>query len=222
MQPDRGIIYDRNGEKLAISVMADSVCADPSKIINIEATSAQIAKILNLDRKTILQKISVPKNFCWLARRISPEQAAQIQSADIEGIFLIKEPKRFYPNGFLGAHLLGFVGDDNSGLEGLEYKYDDVLKEKPLHLAWVRDAKGKKLFLRAEKSETKKNEGLNIVLTIDYRIQYLVETHLKEAVSLRGAKGGVAIVMNPKTGEILALANEKGLTEIMFVVFHVE
>ena len=102
------------------------------------------------------------------------------------------------------------MGDDNSGLEGLEYKYDDVLKEKPLHLAWVRDAKGKKLFLRAEKSETKKNEGLNIVLTIDYRIQYLVETHLKEAVSLRGAKGGVAIVMNPKTGEILALANEKG------------
>ncbi|HPY35780.1 MAG TPA: penicillin-binding protein [Smithellaceae bacterium] len=210
MQPDRGIIYDRNGEKLAISVMADSVCADPSKIINIEATSAQIAKILNLDRKTVLQKISVPKNFCWLARRISPEQAVQIQSADIEGIFLIKEPKRFYPNGFLGAHLLGFVGDDNSGLEGLEYKYDAVLKEKPRHLAWVRDAKGKKLFLRAEKSETEKKEGLNIVLTIDYRIQYLVETHLKEAVSLRGAKGGVAIVMNPKTGEILALANEKG------------
>ncbi len=73
MRPDRGIIYDRNGEKLAISVMADSVCADPSKIINMKP-SAQIAKILNLDRKTILQRISVPKNFCWLARKNFPEQ----------------------------------------------------------------------------------------------------------------------------------------------------
>lgn len=210
MQPDRGIIYDRNGEKLAISVMLDSVCADPSKVTNAAAASAKIAKILNLDRKAVQQKISVQKNFSWLARRISPEQAAEIQSAAIDGIFLIKEPKRFYPNGQLAAHLLGFVGDENTGLEGLEYKYDDVLLEKPERLTWVRDAKGKKLFLRAEKNEAENKQALNVVLTIDNRIQYLVETHLKEAVTLRGAKGGIVIVMNPKTGEILALANEKG------------
>ncbi|MBN1473796.1 MAG: transpeptidase family protein, partial [Syntrophaceae bacterium] len=210
MQPDRGIIYDRNGEKLAISVMTDSVCADPSKVTNAAAASAKIAKVLNLDRKIVQQKISTQKNFTWIARRISPEQAAEIQSVSIEGIFLIKEPKRFYPNGQLAAHLLGFVGDDNTGLEGLEYKYDDVLLEKPESLAWVRDAKGKKLFLRAEKNEAENKQALNVVLTIDNRIQYLVETHLKEAVTLRGAKGGIAIVMNPKTGEILALANEKG------------
>lgn len=210
MQPDRGIIYDRNGEKLAISVMADSVCADPSKVTNASAASAKIAKVLNLDRKNVQQKISAQKNFTWLARRISPQQAAEIQSAAIDGIFLIKEPKRFYPNGQLAAHLLGFVGDDNTGLEGLEYKYDDILLEKPESLTWVRDAKGKKLFLRAEKNEAENKQALNVVLTIDNRIQYLVETHLKEAVTLRGAKGGIAIVMNPKTGEILALANEKG------------
>ena len=210
MQPDRGIIYDRNGEKLAISVMADSVCADPSKVTNAAVASAKIAKILNMDRKNVQQKISAQKNFSWLARRISAEQAAEIQSAAIDGIFLIKEPKRFYPNGQLAAHLLGFVGDDNTGLEGLEYKYDDVLLEKPERLTWVRDAKGKKLFLRAEKNEAENKQALNVVLTIDNRIQYLVETHLKEAVTLRGAKGGIAIVMNPKTGEILALANEKG------------
>ncbi len=210
MQPDRGIIYDRNGEKLAISLMADSVCADPSKVTNAAAASAKIAKILNLDKKNVQQKISAQKNFSWLARRISAEQAAEIQSAAIDGIFLIKEPKRFYPNGQLAAHLLGFVGDDNTGLEGLEYKYDAVLLEKPERLTWVRDAKGKKLFLRAEKNEAENKQALNVVLTIDNRIQYLVETHLKEAVTLRGAKGGIAIVMNPKTGEILALANEKG------------
>jgi cell division protein FtsI (penicillin-binding protein 3) len=208
--PERGIIYDRNGEKLAASVTTDSVCADPSKISDPAKTSAKIAKILNLDKQIIFKKISEPKNFCWLARKISPDQAADIESADIEGIFLVKEPKRFYPNGQLAAHLIGFVGDDDSGLEGLEYKYDGVLKGKPENLAWARDAKGKKLFLRVEKNETKKDEYLNLVLTIDNRIQYLVESHLKEAVISKGAKGGVAVVMDPKTGEILALANETG------------
>ena len=210
LQPERGVIYDRNGEKLAATIMADSVCADPSKIADPVMASGQIAEILNLDRQTIFKKISEPKNFCWLARRISPDQAASVGNAGIEGIFLIKEPKRFYPNGELAAHLLGFVGVDANGLEGLENKYDEVLKGRPEKLAWARDAKGKKLFLRVEKSETKKNEYVDIILTIDNRIQYLVETHLKDAVLSKGAKGGIAIVMDPKTGEILALANEAG------------
>ena len=210
LQPERGIIFDRNGEKLAVSVMANSVCADPSKIADPVKVSRQVAEILNLNNQTVLKKISAPKNFCWLARRISPQQAVLVENADIEGIFLVKEPKRFYPNGELAAHLLGFVGLDASGLEGLEKKYDESLRGKPEKLAWARDAKGQKLFLRVEKSETKKDENANLVLTIDNRIQYLVETHLREAVLDKGAKGGVAIVMDPKTGEILALANQVG------------
>lgn len=210
LPPERGVIYDRNGEKLAISIMADSVCADPSKIIDPAAASRQIADILDLDGQEVFKKLSAPKSFCWLARRISPEQSALVQNADIEGIFLVKEPKRFYPNGELAAHLLGFVGLDANGLEGLERRYDESLRGKPERLAWARDAKGKKLFLRVEKNETQKDENLNLVLTIDNRIQYLVETSLKEAVLDKGAKGGLAIVMDPKTGEILALANQMG------------
>ena len=210
LQPERGVIFDRNGEKLAISIMANSVCADPSKIADPAKVSGQVAGILNLDKQTVFKKISSPKNFCWLARKISPQQAAFVENADIDGIFLVKEPKRFYPNGELAAHLLGFVGLDAIGLEGLEKKYDESLKGKPEKLAWARDAKGEKLFLRVEKSETKKDESENLVLTIDNRIQYLVETHLKEAVLDKGAKGGIAIVMDPKTGEILALANQVG------------
>lgn len=210
LPPERGVIYDRNGEKLAISIMADSVCADPSKIIDPAAASKQIADILDLDGQEVFKKLSAPKSFCWLARRISPEQSALVQNADIEGIFLVKEPKRFYPNGELAAHLLGFVGLDANGLEGLERRYDESLRGKPERLAWARDAKGKKLFLRVEKNETQKDENLNLVLTIDNRIQYLVETSLKEAVLDKGAKGGLAIVMDPKTGEILALANQMG------------
>jgi cell division protein FtsI (penicillin-binding protein 3) len=210
LPPERGVIYDRNGEKLAVSIMANSVCADPSKIADPTRASGQVAEILNLDSQAIFKKISTPKSFCWLARKISPDQAVSVENADIEGIFLVKEPKRFYPNGELAAHLLGFVGTDANGLEGLENRYDESLKGKPEKLAWARDAKGKKLFLRVEKSEAKKDENVNLVLTIDSRIQYLVETHLKEAVLDKGAKGGLAIVMDPKTGEILAMANEMG------------
>jgi cell division protein FtsI (penicillin-binding protein 3) len=210
LQPERGMIYDRNGEKLAVSVLADSVCADPTRISDPVKASQQISGILNLDKQAVMKKILEPKSFCWLARRISPDQAANVDNAEIEGIFLVKEPKRFYPNGQLAAHLLGFVGADANGLEGLENKYDDILKGKPEKLAWARDAKGKKIFLRVGNNEAKKDESVNLVLTIDSRIQYLVETHLKEAVVSKGAKGGIAVVMDPKTGEILAMATEAG------------
>jgi cell division protein FtsI (penicillin-binding protein 3) len=210
IQSERGMIYDRNGEKLAMSVLADSVCADPTRINDQVKVSRQVASILNLDYATVFKRISEPKSFCWLARKISQQQAAQVEAADIEGVFLIKEPKRFYPNGQLAAHLIGFSGFDAEGLEGLEKKYDQYLKGKPEKLTWARDAKGKKLFLHVEHDVSPKGGGANLVLTIDSRIQYLVETHLKEAVLDKGAKGGVAIVMDPKTGEILALANEKG------------
>ncbi len=209
IQSERGMIYDRNGEKLAMSVLADSVCADPTRIADHAKVSRQVAEILNLNASDVYEKISEPKSFCWLARKISPQQAARVETANIEGVFLIKEPKRFYPNGQLAAHLIGFSGFDAEGLEGLEKKYDKHLRGMPEKLTWARDAKGKKLFLHVEHNNSPTGASTNLVLTIDSRIQYLVETHLKEAVLDKGAKGGVAIVMDPKTGEILAMANEK-------------
>ena len=210
LQAERGMIYDRNGEKLAVSVLADSVYADPTRVADPAKASKQIAGILNLDRQSVMKKIAESKSFCWLSRRISPDQAVSVADANIEGIFMIKEPKRFYPNGQLGAHLLGFVGVDANGLEGLENRYDDILKGKAEKMAWTKDAKGKKIFVHVSSDEAKKDESVNLVLTIDSRIQYLVETHLKGAVHAKGAKGGIAIVMDPKTGEILAMANETG------------
>jgi cell division protein FtsI (penicillin-binding protein 3) len=210
LHPERGMIFDRNGEKLAISVLADSVFADPTRITDPEAASRRIAGILNLNAAEVRRKLTEPKSFCWLARKISPEQALKVQEAAVEGVFLIKEPKRFYPNGQLAAHVIGFAGFDAMGLEGLEKKYDGDLRSKPEQLTWARDARGRKLFLHVEHTEKPKDESLNLVLTIDSRIQYLVETHLRDAVAEKGAKGGMAIVMVPKTGEILAMANEAG------------
>ena len=144
LQPDRGVIFDRNGEKLAATIMADSVCADPSKIDNPGEVAGQLASILHTDRAALRKKLSGVKNFCWIARRIAPEQAALVQELGVEGIFIVKEPKRFYPSGELAGHLIGFVGADANGLEGLELRYDRYLKGAPETLLWTRDAKGKR------------------------------------------------------------------------------
>ncbi|MBA4395926.1 MAG: penicillin-binding protein [Syntrophus sp. (in: bacteria)] len=210
VESERGIIFDRNGQKLAVSVMSDSVCADPSKIEDIKGTAAKLSAILNIDGKTLVKKMSGAKNFCWLARRITPEQTALVEKLDMEGIFIIKEPKRFYPNGELAGHLIGFVGMDSSGMEGLEFRFEEHLKGEPEQLRWARDAKGNRLFPRVDAATAKQKGGANLILTIDNRIQYLVESQLKAAVQSKDAKGGMAVVMDPKTGEILALANEKG------------
>ncbi|MBU3932094.1 MAG: penicillin-binding protein, partial [Proteobacteria bacterium] len=216
LQPDRGIIFDRNGEKLAATIMVDSVFADPTKIENPAEAAGRLAAILQVDRAVIQKKLSGTKNFSWVTRRIAPEQARLVQELGIDGIFLVKEPKRFYPSGELAGHLIGFVGLDATGLEGLELKYDRYLKGTPEKLLWTRDAKGKRLYPRVEIPKAAPRENYNLVLTIDNRIQHLVESHLKSAVKTKGAKGGFAIVMDPRTGEILALANEMGFDPNLF------
>ena len=123
-QPERSLILDRNGEKLAASIMVDSVCANPSKIDNLEEVSSKLSSVLGIKRRSLLKKLSKSRNFCWVARKISPSQAESVKDIAIEGIFSIKEPKRFYPNRELAGQLLGFAGLDSRGLEGLELKYD--------------------------------------------------------------------------------------------------
>jgi len=208
LQPERGVIFDRNGEKLAVSIMADSVCADPSKIEDRATAVSKLSSILMIDRATVAKKLSDGKRFSWIARKVTPDQANAIENLNLDGIFLVKEPKRFYPNGELAGSLLGFVGLDSKGLDGLELRYDSDLKGTSENLVWTRDAKGNKLYPRTDKTNVKKDESHSLVLTIDSRIQYLVESKLKDAVRAKSAKGGFAIVMDPKTGEILALANE--------------
>jgi len=214
LQPDRGIILDRNGQKLAATIMTDSVCADPSKVENSEETADRLSAILNIDKKVLIRRLSTEKNFCWIARKIAPEQASLVHNLKMEGIFTVKEPMRYYPGGELAGHLVGFVGMDAKGLEGIELQYENYLRGVPQKLIWNRDAKGKKLYPQMETNETINNYGsanvrnYSLVLTIDNRIQHLVESHLKKAVLDKGAKGGYAIVMDPRTGEIVALANE--------------
>jgi cell division protein FtsI (penicillin-binding protein 3) len=208
MLPERGIIFDRNGEKLAASVLMDSICANPSKIKKPPEFAAKMAQLLEIDKSVILKRISGKKNFCWIARRVAPEQVQAVESLKDDAIFIVKEPQRIYPNGELAGQILGFVGTESNGLEGLETRYDHYLKGNPQKLVWARDAKGKWLYPRVETASLTKDTATSMVLTIDSRIQYLVESQLKAAVQDKGAKGGYAIAMNPKTGEILAMANQ--------------
>jgi cell division protein FtsI (penicillin-binding protein 3) len=221
VEPERGIIFDRNGEKLAASVLVDSVCADPSKITDPAKAANSLASILKADKEKILKKLSTSKNFCWLARKIPPDQARSVEALNIDGVFLTKEPKRFYPNGGLAGHLIGFVGLDATGLEGLELKYENYLNGSPVKLIWARDAKGKRLYPRVENAATEKDETHHIILTIDNRIQHLVESKLREAIDSKSAKGGFAVVMDPKTGEILALAEQPGFDPNKFGSYNV-
>jgi cell division protein FtsI (penicillin-binding protein 3) len=219
LTPERGVILDRNGEKLAATIMTDSVCADPSKIENPDETSGKLSTILNIDEDRLKGKLLRNKSFCWLARKIPPEQANLVRNLKIEGIFTIKEPKRYYPSGELAGQIIGFVGADAKGLEGLEFRYEEHLRGTPQKLTWVRDAKGKKLYPDMARIETVGNENYSLILTIDKRIQHLVESHLKNAVTEKGAKSGFAIVMDPRTGEILALANEASFNPNNFQSF---
>lgn len=220
--PERGLILDRNGEKLAASVLMDSVYADPTKIADPEKASGRLAEILGEDKKAILKKLSGPKHFCWISRQVPPELAREVQTTNIEGVYLVKEPKRFYPNRELAGPLIGFVGRDAEGLEGIELKYDKYLKCESDKMLWGRDAKGKRLYLKESLVSEKPDKGYNILLTIDSRIQYLVESQLKEAIKRTGAKGGMAIAMDPRTGEILALVTEPGFNPNSFFMGHHE
>lgn len=206
--PERGNIYDRNGEKLAFSIMAKSVFADPSKISNPAEAAAKLAPILNLERGYILKRLKQDTRFSWLARKIDLPTVQAVENLKLEGVFLIDEPKRHYPNGELAGQVLGFVGVDNNGLSGLEYKYESQLNGSLEGLVWIRDAKGKKLYPRRERLAGPRDKPLNITLTIDKRVQHIVETQLKEAVVKKNAKGGIALVMDPRTGEVLAMASE--------------
>ncbi|MDD5475683.1 MAG: penicillin-binding protein 2, partial [Syntrophales bacterium] len=208
LHPERKMILDRNGQKLAVSIRVDSIYADPSRVRDSENAAARLSRVLDLDRGRLRALLSREGNFSWLARRVSPDQKQKVQELGIEGVYAIQEPQRFYPHRELACHLLGFAGLDSTGLEGLELQYDRVLKSVPRRLIWGRDAKGNSIYREdVNGMAVHKDNSADLVLTIDSKIQYITELHLKEAALQTGAKSGMAIVMDSRTGEILALAN---------------
>jgi len=205
IEGERGNIYDRNYKKLAVNINVQSLFAIPPKIENPQETAQKISSILNIKVKDVLEKLNQKKSFVWVERKLTETEVAGIEKLNLEGFNFLDESKRNYPKNYLASNLMGFVGIDNQGLEGLESFFDKELKGLPGLSILERDATGSEVPLSIKEAIAHK-DGHSIVLTIDEVIQYITEEALDKAFQKSKAKAGIAIVVRPKTGEILAMA----------------
>src|SRR3954470_13909896 len=204
----RGDILDRRGRVLATSVDADTIYAVPTAIDDASGAAKKICEALRdcdgKDRQALAERLGQKRAFAYIRRQVAPDQAERVAALNLDGIGFMKESKRFYPNKELAAHLLGWVGIDNNGLSGLEYTYDPQVRGKAGTIMVHTDAR-RHAFSRVEKPST---IGSSLELTIDEYLQHIAERELRAGVLENRAAGGTAIIMNPHTGEILAMANE--------------
>ncbi len=206
-EPIRGQVLDRHNVELARSIDTESFWAVPREIKNVDEVSARLAPIVETDASIIASRLKEAQNankkFAWIARKLDAERAEQVRALKLEGVYMRKEPKRYYPNGQLAAHVLGFVGVDESGLAGIELSYDKRIHGEPGEFTIDTDAHGRPY----SSLEAQAKPGETVVLTIDRLVQYKTEQALLAAVERSRAKSGTAIVLDPHTGEILALAS---------------
>ncbi|MGB7949609.1 MAG: penicillin-binding protein [Candidatus Binatia bacterium] len=204
--PKRGSVMDRTGEPLALSLEAQSVYARPHRIQDPARMSQALASILNLKLDDVKQKLAAGKPFVWIKRQVSPQEAAQIQRLNDDGLGMFYEPNRHYPQGQLAGHVLGFVGRDSEGLEGLELRYNEYIRGETGSSVIERDALGRRVMVQGVEG-LQMPAGGDMHLTLDTSIQHVAERELEATIRKYRAKAGIAIVVEPFTGQVLALAN---------------
>jgi cell division protein FtsI (penicillin-binding protein 3) len=202
---ERGIIFDANMGKMALSIDVTSIGAHPRQIKDVAATAGDLAKALRIDKNDLVKKLSSNTSFVWIERHVPPKRIEAVEALNLDGVVFKSEQSRFYPYKSMAAQIIGFAGIDGRGLEGVEFFYDRALEGQHAQFKVIRDAKGRGLGLEID--EKSDHAGKNVILTIDGRIQYIAETALAEAVIQNGAKNGIVVVMSPKTGAILAMAH---------------
>jgi cell division protein FtsI (penicillin-binding protein 3) len=199
----RGTIYDRSGRALVISRDAASVFVHPGLIEDPAATATRLARVLGLPAREIRAKLRTDQPFVWIQRQADAEVAEAVAKLNVPGVGLVPEGKRYYPKKYLASHLVGFVGVDERGLEGLELAYDHFLTGGARSFVSRVDARGRIVFRESGDARP----GADLFLTIDEVIQHVAERELEAAVRRWGARAGTVVVMDPVTGEVLALAN---------------
>lgn len=209
----RGEIFDRNGSRLAVTVEARKIIADPLQIENKERAARELSKILGFDEEEIYKKLNTNRRYVCIAREVPLEKAIKVTRKNLGLVYLERDYMRIYPYGALACHVIGFVSKNedektgqNIGGEGLEYTYNKLLTGRPGYLIAQVDAK-KNIIPGTVKERVPAADVLNIIITIDKEIQYFVEKRLEECVQEQGAKSGSVVLMNPKNGEILAMAS---------------
>jgi cell division protein FtsI (penicillin-binding protein 3) len=204
----RGMITDRNGESLAISTPVNSIWAVPRKVMAADAKLDQLAEYLRMDEKelTSMLKDRISRQFVYLKRHVAPALAEQVMLLDIPGISLQREYRRYYPAGEVTSHVLGFTNIDDSGQEGMELAYDSWLKGSPGSKRVLKDRLGR--IIENIESITTPDPGNQLVLAIDRRVQYLAYRELKNAVNHHKARAGTLVMLDVKTGEIIAMVGQ--------------
>lgn len=211
IEANRGLILDRNGVVLADNLTTTSLILIPNQIKDKEETTKKLAEILNVTyeemKEHVFKQTSIERVHPE-GRRLSYDIAEKIRALEIEGVYLVKEAKRYYPYGNLLSHSLGYVGIDNQGLSGLELEYDEYLTGKSGAIKYFSDAKGNKLNLSDIYVEPQ--DGMNLTLTIDINIQKSIERELDNIVDMFQPDMALALAANPKTGEILGIGSRPG------------
>lgn len=202
----RGAIYDRNLQPLAVTVTTHSLYADPSVLEKQESVARSLASVLSLSRAEILRKLNSNRRFVWLKRKLPDQIVDKVRSLKVSGLGFKEEEKRFYPKGSLAAHVIGFVGLDNIGLDGIERAYDSYMKGHLQKRQSQKDPMGRDLTPREVEYDIP-THGYDVVLTMDEVIQHIAEVELQRACKKSRARSGSVVLMVPRTGEILALAN---------------
>ncbi|NLA76169.1 MAG: transpeptidase family protein [Deltaproteobacteria bacterium] len=208
LPPKRGSILDHEGHELAVGLEVGSVYAEPRRIEDKANAARQLALHLDMPAGQILKLLNRDRGFVYLKRKIPPAKIENIAQLRLQGIGFTKETKRFFPGKEIAGQLLGIVGDENQGLEGLEKRYDDLLRGEAQVLVQMKDAVGRPFYISKPAEEARDTH--NLILTIDKDIQYKAEQALEKAVTRAKAKSGQCLVMNPETGEILAMATARG------------
>jgi cell division protein FtsI (penicillin-binding protein 3) len=201
--PERGAIYDRNGRPLAMSVPVDSAFGVPAEIADEHLAARLLSGVVGVPQEVLEARFESSRSFVWISRKLPPEKAEAINKLNLKGIYLQKENQRFYPKRELAAHVLGFVDLDEKGLMGIERELDGQIRGKSERIVVMADAR-QRWF---DGGEAQRERGASVTLTLDEKIQYTAERELAAAIAKTHAAAGTVIVMNPNTGEILALAN---------------
>ncbi len=206
VQPDRGVIVDRQGHPLALNVDLASVFVNPSALTNHRKTAQTLSGVLEMPVTELRKLFQSDQPYVWIKRHISEPMAKQLEAKALPGIVVTREPHRFYPKGELVSHVLGFAGVDTQGLEGIEFQYETYLRGVKNLVKYQRDALGRTIAPVHAQGSLRSPTGYHITLSIDEVIQFIAEDELAKAMQQSRAKSGSILIMDPMTGAILAWA----------------
>jgi cell division protein FtsI (penicillin-binding protein 3) len=205
-EPRRGDIYDRNGQELAVSIEMESLAANPRAVKDSAASAKQLSAIIKIPAAKLHKQLTKERAFVWLKHYLSPHQVEAVRALKINGLHFVKDNRRYYPNVELAGHVIGFVGRDHIGLEGLEVAQDFLLRgESTTLLPGAKDARGQIIYTHGLPAASEP-QGYSLRLTLDNRIQYIAERELAKTIEDFQAQSGTTVVVEPKSGEILAMA----------------